>query len=213
MINLSSSWSCWPKYVQWRARQFYRKSPRNVEILSGQDNNSNVGTWSEMFLDALGTNGIDNRNTEGNYFLFLLWYNKFRLLLSYFKHDNYVTWHSFNAGKTPYMLENSICAKSCFSQVSDCKLIDTGTHSDHSLVQIKFKWKENVKVQVDCTTIGKKLEINKLFNFNSFQIIPKEPTYTQFNQCITKAAEMTDPNTKQKIKASFVTAKTSYSLS
>ena len=64
-----------------------------------------------MLSDVLGPNGIDNRNAKGKDFLFLLGANKFRLFLSYFKHDNYVTWGSFNTGKTTHMLDNFICAK------------------------------------------------------------------------------------------------------
>ena len=63
------------------------------------------------FSEVLETNGIDNINAKGKDFIFLLGANKFRLLILYFKHDNYVTWGSFNTNKTPHMLDNFICAK------------------------------------------------------------------------------------------------------
>ena len=78
-----------------------------------------MGTRSEIFSDVLGPNGIDNRNAKGKDFLFLLGYNIFRLLLLYFKHDNYVTWRSFNTDKNPHMLDNFIFTKPFFRQVSD----------------------------------------------------------------------------------------------
>ena len=61
------------------------------------------------------------------------------------------------------MIDNFVCAKPFYHRVSDCKVVDTGARIDHSAVQVKFritaiksKVKENVKVQVDWTTIGKK---------------------------------------------------------
>ena len=77
----------------------YTNIPQNAELFPRQDITLNVGNQSEMFTDVVGTNGIDNRNAKGKYFLFLLGANNFRLLLSYFKHNNYVTWRSFNTKK------------------------------------------------------------------------------------------------------------------
>ena len=54
------------------------------------------------------------------------------------------------------------------------------------MTAIKFKAKENIKVQVDWNTIGENMETYDLFNINLFQITPKEPTCTLFNQCINK---------------------------
>ena len=70
---------------------FYAKIPRNEERLTGQDINLNVGTFSGKFPDVLGTNGIDKQNSKVKSLLFLLEYNKFRLLISCFKHDKFVT--------------------------------------------------------------------------------------------------------------------------
>ena len=58
-------------------------------------------------------------------------------------------------------------------------------------------------MQVDWTTIFENLEINELFNFNLFQLLAKEPTYTQFNQYITKASETTIVTTKRENKGWF----------
>ena len=86
-------------------------------------------------------------------------------------------------------------------------MVDTGVCSDHLSLQvkfritaIKFKVKEKVKLQVDWTTIGENVETNDLFNVNLFQLPPKDPTYTQFNHCIYKAAGMTAVTTNWKNK-------------
>ena len=180
MLYLSPSWSCWPKVFNEELDSFYTKILRNAELLSGQDINLDMGTQSEMLSDVLGPNGIDNRNSKGNDFLFLLRYNKFRLLLTYFNHDNSVTWQSFNANKNPHMLDDFICAESLFCRVRNCIEIDKVTHSYHSAVQVKFwkndiefKVKGNAKVKFYWTTIGENLEKNELFNFNLFQILRK----------------------------------------
>ena len=102
------------------------------------------------------------------------------------------------------MLEIFICAKTFFRQVSNWKVVNIGARSDNSAVQVKFqitainlKVKWNVKLQVDWTTIGENVKTNDLFNVNLFQMLPKEPTYTQFNQCIFQADIITDVTTKR----------------
>ena len=45
-------------------------------------------------------------------------------------------------------------------------------------------------MQVDWNNIGENVETNDLFNVN-LPLLPKEPTYNQFNYYITKSAEMT----------------------
>ena len=70
---------------------FYNAIPRNAKLLDGQDVNCNIEVRSKMFSNVIGPNGINNRNAKVKYFLFLLHSIKFRLLLTYFKHDNYTT--------------------------------------------------------------------------------------------------------------------------
>ena len=52
-------------------------------------------------------------------------------------------------------------------------------------------------MQIDWTTIDEKLETNYLSNANMFQLIRKDPTYIQFNQCINKSSGITDVTTKR----------------
>ena len=89
---------------------FYTAIPRNAKLLSGQDVNSNIGVRSKMFRDVIGKNGINNRNAKGKDLLFLLNNIKFRVLLTYFRRDNYTTWRSFNSTKSPHILDNFNCS-------------------------------------------------------------------------------------------------------
>ena len=97
-----------------------------------------------------------------------------------------------------------------FLCVRNCRVVNTGTRSYQSAVQvefqitaIKFKVNENLKVQVDWNTVGENLETNELLNFNLFKLIPKKRTYTHFNQCITKSSQMNFITNKQKNKVRF----------
>ena len=58
-------------------------------------------------------------------------------------------------------------------------------------------------MQVEWTVIDENMETNELFNVNMFQLIPKEPTYTQFNQFVTKSSVMTGVATNRKNKCWF----------
>ena len=71
---------------------FYNAIPRNAKLLAGQYVNSNIGVRSNMFRDVIGPNGIYNRNAKGKNLLFLLNSIKFRVLLTYFRYNNYTTW-------------------------------------------------------------------------------------------------------------------------
>ena len=88
-----------------------------------------------MFRDVIGPNGIDNRNAKVKDLLFLLNSIKFRVLLTYFRHDNYTTWRSFNST----MLDNFICSRPFFRRVKDCKVFNIGMRSDHTAILTSFK--------------------------------------------------------------------------
>ena len=118
---------------------FYTNSPRNSEILSGQDINANIGISLPMFNDVLGPNGIRNRNPKGKYLLFLIKPQKLKVLLSYLTHNCYTTWKSFAVGNSSHMLDNFICSESFFKCVRDCKVSNIGVRSDHLAVIVSFK--------------------------------------------------------------------------
>ena len=89
---------------------FYNDIPWNAKLLAGQYINSSIGVRSQMFRDVIDPNGIDNINDKGKNLIVLLNSIKFRVLITYFRHDNYTTWWSFNCIRYPHMLENFICS-------------------------------------------------------------------------------------------------------
>ena len=118
---------------------FITNRPRNAEILMGADINWNVGIASDRFSNTLGPHVIGNRNIKGRELLYLYKTNNLKLLLSYFKHHNYVTYRSFNERKTAHMLDNFICCDNLFKQISDCKVTRSGVRSDHTAIMTKFR--------------------------------------------------------------------------
>ena len=76
--------------------QFITNRPMNLEILMESDINCNVGVTSKLFSDPLRPHGINNRNIKWSELLYLYKTNNLKILLSYFKHNNYITYRSFN---------------------------------------------------------------------------------------------------------------------
>ena len=92
-----------------------------------------------MFRDVVVPHGLSNRNLKGKDLLYLLKSNQFKILLSYYTHDNYVTYRNFSASKIPHILDNFICCDKFLKRVTDCKVVTTGARSDHSTIQEKIK--------------------------------------------------------------------------
>ena len=105
----------------------------------GADVNCNVGIASKRFCNTLGPHGIDNRNNKGRELLYLYKTNNLKILLTYFKHNNYVSYRSFNDKKSPHMLDNFVCCDQFFKRISDCKVTKLGVRSDHSAIISKFR--------------------------------------------------------------------------
>ena len=82
-----------------------------------------------MFPDVIGPNGLSNRNLKGKDLLYLLKSTQFKVLLSYYTQNNYVTYRNFSASKIPHMLDNFICCDKFFKRVTDCKVVTTGIGS------------------------------------------------------------------------------------
>ena len=97
----------------------YNAIPRNAELLVVQYVNSNIGVQYKMFRDVIGPKRIDNCNAKGKDLLFIINSIEFRVLLTYFRHNNYTTWRSFNSTRSPHVLDNFICSRPFFCQVKD----------------------------------------------------------------------------------------------
>ena len=105
----------------------------------GADINCNVGVTSKQFSDTLGPHGIDNKNIKGRELLYSYKTNNLKIMLSYFKHNNYITYRSFNDKKSAHMLDNFVCCDQLFKSISDCKVTKVGVRSDHTATVTKFR--------------------------------------------------------------------------
>ena len=104
----------------------------------GADINRNVGVTSKVSSDTLGPHGIDNRNIKGRELLYLYKINNLKILLSYFKHNNYITYRLFHDKNSAHMLYNFVCYDQRFKSISDCKITKIGVRSDHTAIITKF---------------------------------------------------------------------------
>ena len=104
----------------------------------GADINCNVGIRNRSFSDTLGPHRIDNRNLKGKELLYLYKTNNLKLLLSFFKHTNYITYRSFSEAKSQHMLENFITCSSFSKRTKECKVIKFGVRSDHAAIKVQF---------------------------------------------------------------------------
>ena len=166
---------------------FYNSIPHNSELLARQDVNCNIAIRSKMFRDVIGPYVINNRNSKGKDLLFLLDSIKFRALLTYYRHENYTTWRSFNSNRSPHMLDNFICYRSFFRRVKDCKVVNIGMCSNHTailtsfkLTAIKFKVNEKIAAHIDWKLIGYHKMTNKLSNNRLSKSIDGRTTYSNY---------------------------------
>ena len=182
----------------------------NSELLSGQDVNCNISVRYKMFRDLISPNVINNRKAKGKDLLFLLNSIKFRVLLTYFRHNNYTTWRSFNSTRSPHILDNFICYWPFFRQFKCCRVVNIGMHSDHTVIltsfkltTIKFKVNEKVVDYIYWKLIGYHKLNNELFNNSLSKSIDEITTYSEYNKHILEAGTNTATISNQKNKGWF----------
>ena len=170
---------------------FYNAIPRNGELLTGQDVNSNIGVRSKMFRDVIRPNCINNRKAKVKSLLFLLNSITFRVSLTYFRHESYTTWRSFNFTRSPHMLDNFILSLPFFRRVKYCKVVDIGMRSNHTeiltsfkLTAIKFKVNEKLVTHIYWKLIGYHKLTNEVFNNRLSKSIGGGTTYPNYNKHI-----------------------------
>ena len=101
---------------------FIKNRQKNLEILMGADINCNFDITSKRCSNTLVTQGINDRNIKRQELLYLYKMNNLRILLSYFKHNNYITYRSFDDKNSAHMLDNFICCDQLFRRISNCKV-------------------------------------------------------------------------------------------
>ena len=91
-----------------------------------------------MYKGVIGPFGIDNRNIKGRRLLSVLSQNRTRVTNSYFRKPCFVTWRSFNASRSPHMIDVITTSDSFFKHVRDYGVTSTGMRSNHSVVRLTF---------------------------------------------------------------------------
>ena len=147
-----------------------------------------------MFRDVIGPYGINSINAKVKDLLFLLNSIKFRVLLTYFRHDNYTTWRSFNHNRSPHMLDNFIFSRPFFCPVKDCRFVKIGMRSNHTVIltsftltAIKFKMNEKVVAHIDWKLIEYQNMNNEIFKNILSKSIDGGTTYSNYNKHILEA--------------------------
>jgi len=134
-------------------------------------------------------------------------------------HRNYVTYRSFNKGRTAHMLDSFMCCGKLFKRISDCKVTRSGVRSDHTaivakfrLTSIKFNNTRDEPTVIDWEKIRTdkqaKLDFNdKLITLTEYAAITTDPfaeiQYTTFNTAILTAAKKTAKKQRTKNQGWF----------
>ena len=146
----------------------------------------------------IGPYGINNRNARGKDLLFLLNSIKFIVLLTYYGHESYTTWRSFNSTRSLHILEIFICYQPFFCRVKDCKVVNIEMRSEHTsistsfkLTAIKFKVNEKIAARIDWKLIGYHKLNNKLFSNSLSNYIDQSNTYSNYNKHILESGTNT----------------------
>ena len=120
------------------------------------------------------------------------------MLLTYYRHENYSTWQSFNYTRSPHMLTNFICSQSLFRWVKDCKVVNIGMRRDHTailtsfkLTAIKFKVNKKIAAHIDWKLIGYHKQTDKIFKNSLSKSIDGTTTYSNYNKHILEVGTNT----------------------
>ena len=157
--------------------------------------NCYVGLTPKTFSDILGPYGINNINIKGIELLYLYKTNNLKILLSYFKHNNYITYISFNDKKSTHMLDNFVCCNQLFKMISDCKVTKLRVRSNHTvfvkiirLTSIRFNNEQQESTVIDWEKIITEEEKKYIFNDDLYELMEHgkflSNYYTTFNSAI-----------------------------
>ena len=112
--------------------------PKSSNFIGGHDVNANLGVRGELYKGVIGPFGIDNSNMKGRRLMSVLSQNILRVANRYFNKPSFVTWRSFNASRSPHMLDVIATSELFFKHVRDCGVMPTGMRSNHSAVKLIF---------------------------------------------------------------------------
>ena len=158
----------------------------------------------------IGPFGIDNRNMKDRMLMIILIQNRPRVANSYLNKPSFVTWRSFNASRSPHMLDVITTSYSFFKHVRDCGFTPTGMRSNHSEVRFTFS---NRSFKFNFTYVGRPVidwkriqdceDNNQLFNVTLQHMLKKNMSYKLFNESILNSAQQSAMKNKQRNKGWF----------
>ena len=79
--------------------------PKSSNFIGGHDVNAKLGVRGKLYKGVIGKFGIDNRNMKVRRLLRVLSQNRLRVANSYFNKSSFATWISFNASRSPHVLD------------------------------------------------------------------------------------------------------------
>ena len=88
--------------------------------------NANLRARRIMHKNVIEIYGNTNRNKKVRNLLGLFGANNLKVVNSFFKKRNYITWRFFNKSRTPHMLDVITCSTSFFKCVNECSATPHG---------------------------------------------------------------------------------------
>jgi len=121
-------------------------------IIIGQDSNAKVGTQNDQDREEFESNDIHigqygekQRNTKGESLLNLVRSFNLKICNTFFEHPSYSTWKDFREKSSKHQIDHILANQTCFNSITNCKVSQIGTISDHSslLTTLAIKYKKN----------------------------------------------------------------------
>ena len=176
----------------------------------GGDINAQVGRGDcEEYEDTLGNWGIEERHDKGRKLLHVYMTHKLLVMNTYFKHDEYWTYMSFNTERTKCMLDVIVTSPAMFGNVTNCHVTRIGIKSDHRAIKITFTldtMKLNVSTTPKCDIDNNALRNEKNDEYNERlqnMLSNAETMYEEWCETLVQAASMTATKPKKEIKSWF----------
>ena len=108
MFNISSTRNWWIEGVLRWTWSIHHESTKEFGDYHGSRYQLQCWRHVKKISDTLGLHGIDNINIKRRELIYLYKTNNLKILLSYFKHNDYITYRSFTDKNSAHMLENLV---------------------------------------------------------------------------------------------------------
>jgi exonuclease III len=111
--------------------------PANHNLIMGGDINAQVGRRDcEEYEDVMGIWGMKERNDKGRSVLEVYMTYNLRVMNTYFEHEEYWTYQSFNEEKTMHMIDLFVVSSALLKRIKGCQVVRDGITSDHRAIKL-----------------------------------------------------------------------------